>query len=85
MRGGASDGIHIPFARVARSQVGIVVVLYIEIVAKVAAFLLVEVYDSYGLWYLSSEMIRIIRFIALVQVLGSRANAEELERLLCVS
>lgn len=48
------------------------------------AFLLVEVHYIYGLLCMSSNMIRNIRPPDLVCVLGSLANAEELECLLPV-
>lgn len=57
---------------------------YTEFAAKAAAFLLVEVYDSYGMWCLLAEMVRNIRFLDLVQVLELGANAGHLERLLRV-
>lgn len=51
-----------------------------EFEVKPAALLLVVVYDSYWLWCSSVKMIQNICCIDLVQVLGSQANAEELER-----
>ena len=65
-------------------QSGWWVVAYTEFAAKTAAFILFEVYDSYRLWALSGVMIANIRALDLPRVLGSRANADELERLLRV-
>lgn len=50
-----------------------------EFEAKVEALLIVEVRESYRLWCLSTEMVRNIRFLDLVQVLGSRTNVHELD------
>lgn len=58
------------------------VVVYTEFSAKSAAFLLVEVYDSYLLLRLSVDMMRSISCLDLFQVLRPSANAEEVERLL---
>lgn len=57
------------------------VIAYTEFAAKTEAFILAEVYDVYRLWALYSEMIRYIRALDLVRVLGSRENTDELERL----
>lgn len=65
-------------------QSGWWVVAYIEFAAKAVEFLLVEVYGSCQLWVLSAERNRNIPRLYLVRVLGSRANAEGLERLFCV-
>lgn len=54
-----------------------------RVVAKAAALLLVEVYDSYREWCFPGEMIRDIRYLELVQVLESRANPEKLELIMC--
>lgn len=49
---------------------GWLVVAYTEFSAKAAAFLLFKVYDCYRLCCLSSEVIRNIRCIEIVQGLG---------------
>lgn len=61
------------------------VVAYTKFAAKVAAFLLVEVHNSYGLWCFSSQMIRNIRQPDLVRVSGSRAIADQVEHQLRVT
>lgn len=58
------------------------VTAYREFATKTNEFLLVEVYGSYWLWFLSSEMTQNICRLDQVTVLGSRANADEVERLL---
>lgn len=60
------------------------VVPYTEFAAKTAEILLFEVYDSYRLWCISSDLIRNIRKLDLIRVLGSCANGEECERSLRV-
>lgn len=57
---------------------------YTEFEEKKMAFILAEVYDVYRMWNLSSEVIRNILALDIVHVLGSRANADELELLLRV-
>lgn len=65
-------------------KLGCWVVVYSAFVASVESFLVVDVYDRHRLWCLSAETIRNILRLELVQLLGSRPNAEELERLLRV-
>lgn len=43
--------------------------------------MLFELYDNYRLWTLSTDMNRDIRELDLERVLGSRMNADELQRL----
>lgn len=61
------------------------VVAYPEFAAKTTAFLLFVFYVSYRLSALLSEMIQNIHALDLVCVLSSRANVDELERLLRVT
>ncbi len=60
------------------------VVAYTEQVAETAVWLLMEVYDSLRLWWVSSHTISAIRALDLRVVLGSQANIDELESLLAV-
>ena len=59
-------------------------IAYTECAACVAAYILFEMYDTYRLWALSPDLIRDIRALDLVRVLGSQRNADELRRLLTV-
>ena len=60
------------------------VVAYTEHVAEVAVWLLWEVYDSMRLWWVSPSVIRGIRALDLLLVLGCQANVDELHSLLDV-
>ena len=53
------------------------VVAYTEMVAKTAAFVLMDAYHNYRLWALSPDSIEGIRALDLVRVLGNQANADE--------
>lgn len=55
-----------------------------EVSAKVASFVLLEVYDNYSLWALSPDMIRCICKLDFPAVLGCRGNSDEIFRLLRV-
>lgn len=59
-------------------------IAYTEFAACVGAYILFEAYDNYRLWALSPDMIRDIRVLDLVRVVGSQRNADELLRLLTV-
>lgn len=52
-------------------------VFYTEHVARVAAFLLWDLYDNYRVWALSPRVIALIRSLDLTYVLGGRQNFEE--------
>lgn len=60
------------------------VVVYTEFIAKMAAYVLWDVYDTYRLWYMSPTARRYARELDLSSVLGSRANQEEFCRLMDV-
>lgn len=55
-------------------------VAYTKFVACVGAYILFEVYDNYPLCSFSRDMIRDIRVLDLVRVLGSGKNYEKLRR-----
>lgn len=59
-------------------------IAYTEIASKIAAFLLVQVYDCFRLWGIYLDMIASIKSLGLCRVFRYRANADEVERLLCV-
>lgn len=63
---------------------GLWVVAYTGFAAKVACFLIQEVYDHYRLWALSAKMIENIRALDLIIPLGSQHNVDEVRRLLTV-
>lgn len=54
------------------------VVAYTQHVAKTASFILMDAYDQYRLWALSSDMIRFLRELDLLPVLGNEGNVAEL-------
>ena len=58
------------------------VVAYTEHAAKEATFILMDVYDNLRLWWLPAALIEGIRRLPLLQILGNRANVQELHRLL---
>ena len=60
------------------------VVAYTEHIAKTAAFILFDVYDSLRLWALSPRTISFCRELDLVPVLGNDANVQEFHDLLRV-
>lgn len=59
-------------------------VTYTDFAVNTAAFLLFNVYHSFVLWCLSTEMVLNIRQLDLVRVLGLLSNANKVECLLCV-
>lgn len=55
---------------------------YYDLSACVAGYIVFELYDKYPLWALSRDLIRDIRELYLVSVLGLKRNSDELRRLL---
>ena len=67
-----------------RRDSGYWIVSFTEQACKVAAFILFDVCDSLGLWWVSTTLIAAIKGLDLSLVLGSQANVGELHRLLDV-
>ena len=59
-------------------------VVYTEMTAKTAAFILQDAYHNCRLWALSRDSIENIRALTLVDVLGNQANAEECLKFLSI-
>ena len=59
------------------SESGWWTIFYTEHIARVAAFLLWDLYDNYRVWALSPRVIGFIRSLDLTYVLGGRQNYEE--------
>lgn len=72
---------HVP-SQLRRRESGWWVVAYSEYAARVAAFILGEVYDSLLLWRAPPELITLIRSLDLTFVLGNEENVAELHGLL---
>lgn len=85
MRCGASDGVLLLHGRVAGPQLGLgFVVAYTGWCAKVVALVKFDMYGFVRLWALSPTIINCFTKLDLDRVLGNRANADELRRLLNV-